>query len=508
MTRLDPTRQPVLVGIGEIIDRPADRAQGQEPLALMVAALQRAEADAGAALLARVDSLDVVNSITWPYVDLPGLICQRLGIAPQRRFYGEVGGNTPILFIHEAAQRIARGESTVAAVVGGEATHTAAWARRQGVALPWTEVEPVAIGPGGYLPARKRSYLHPLAVAHGIDAPITVYPLYENATAAAWGLTPGAAQAESARIWAGMSQVAAANPNAWMRTALSPAQIAATGPENRPIAWPYPKLMVANPAVNQGGAVLITSAAVALAAGIPAARLIHIWGGAAATEPKDWMARDQFTAAPAQDVVLEAMLAANGGSIAGVAACELYSCFPVVPKMARRRLGLAEDAALSTAGGLTFHGAPLNNYMTHAACGMVRTLRARPGERGVLYGQGGFVTAHHAIVVASRAPEDDGILAPFDRQAEADARRRPAPEIVETASGAATVETFTVVFAADGSVAHGAVVLRLPGGARTLARVPAEDGATRAVLMATAQSPVGRVGTVGAGAGGLLYWAA
>ena len=53
-----------------------------------------------------------------------------------------------------------------------------------------------------------------------------------------------------------------------------------------------------------------------------------------------------------------------------------------------------------------------------------------------------------------------------------------------------------------------AVVLRLPGGARTLARVPAEDGATLAVLMDTAQSPVGRVGTVGAGAGGLLYWAA
>ena len=508
MAKLDPSRQPVLVGIGEIIDRPADRALGQEPLALMVAALQRAEADAGAALLARVDSLDVVNSITWPYTDLPGLICGRLGIAPRRQFYGEVGGNTPILFIHEAAQRIARGESTVAAVVGGEATHTATWARRNGVALPWTEVEPVAMGPGGYLPARKRSYLHPLAVAHGIDAPITVYPLYENATAQAWGLTPRAAHAESARIWAGMSRVAADNPNAWMRTALTAEQILATGPENRPIAWPYPKLMVANPAVNQGGAVLITSAAVALAAGIPASRLIHIWGGAAATEPKDWMVRDQFTAAPAQDVVLEAMLAANGGTIAGVAACELYSCFPVVSKMARRRLGLAEDAALSTAGGLTFHGAPLNNYMTHAACGMVRTLRARPGERGVLYGQGGFVTAHHAIVVASRAPDDDGILAPFDMQARADARRGPAPEIVETASGPATVETFTVVFAPDGSVAHGAVVLRLPGGARTLARVPAADGGTLAVLMDGDRSPVGRVGTVGAGEDGLLYWAA
>ena len=66
MAALDPSRQPVLIGIGEIIDRPADRASGQEPLALMVAALQRAEADAGMMLLNRLDSLDVVNSITWP----------------------------------------------------------------------------------------------------------------------------------------------------------------------------------------------------------------------------------------------------------------------------------------------------------------------------------------------------------------------------------------------------------------------------------------------------------
>ncbi len=508
MARLDPSRQPVIVGIGEIIDRPADRALGQEPLALWAEALRRADADAGGTLLARVDSLDLVNSITWPYPDPVGLLTARLGIAPKRAVYGEVGGNTPILFIHEAAQRIARGESVVAAVVGGEATHTATWARRQGVDLPWTKVEPVAMAPGGYLPARRRSYLHQLAQAHDIQAPITVYPLYENATAKAWGLSPAAAHQESARIWSGMSAVAAANPNAWMKTALTPAQIAATGPDNRPIAYPYPKLMVANPAVNQGGAVLITNAATARAAGIPESQLVYIWGGAAATEPKDWMERDQFMSAPAQDVVLEAMLASLGGSIAGLAACELYSCFPVVPKMARRRLGLAEDAALSTAGGLTFHGAPLNNYMTHAACGMVRTLRARPGERGLLYGQGGYVTAHHAITVAARPADDDAILAPFDIQAQADARRGPAPRIAEQFTGMAEVETFTVVFAPDGTPGYGAVVLHLPDGARSLARVSPEDTGTLSVLMDQAAGPIGHAGRVTKGADGLLHWAA
>ncbi|RYE93962.1 MAG: acetyl-CoA acetyltransferase, partial [Oxalobacteraceae bacterium] len=130
---------PVIVGVGEIKDRPADRSAGQEPAALIEAALRCAEADAGAALLGRLDSLDVVNVVSWRYDDLPGLLADRLGAAPRWRRHGEIGGQTPVQFLHEAAARIARGEAGVAAVCGGEASYTATWARRTGLALGWTE---------------------------------------------------------------------------------------------------------------------------------------------------------------------------------------------------------------------------------------------------------------------------------------------------------------------------------------------------------------------------------
>ena len=507
MARLDPSRLPVIVGIGEIKDQPADRAAGLEPAALMIAALRVAEADAGAPLLHGLDSIDVVNSVTWPYADLPGQICAALGAAPARKNYGEVGGNTPILFLHEAAARIARGESQIAAVVGGEATHTATWARRNGVKLPWTPAEALPVSADGYLPARSRSYLSPLALRHKIDQPIFVYPLYENATAAAWGQTPAQAHAESARIWSDFSAVAAANPDAWIRERFTPEQVATVTPENRSIAWPYPKRMVANPAVNQGGAVLLTSVAHARALGIPDRKMIHLRGGSAATEPKDWMARDQFVTAPAQEVVLESVLTQLGGDAERLRATELYSCFPVVPKMARRKLGLPLDRPLTTAGGLTFHGAPLNNYMTHACAGMVRALRdASAGELGLLYGQGGFVTAHHALLLSTSEPEDDAILRPYDLQAEADRRRGPAPRIVEDATGTAEVETFTVVFRPDGAVDFGAVILRLPDAARTLARVEADDTATLNRLMAGETSPIGLTGQLRPAGNGLLAW--
>ena len=84
-------------------------------------------------------------------------------------------------------------------------------------------------------------------------------------------------------------------------------------------------------------------------------------------------------------------------------AIELYSCFPTVPKMARRTLKLGPDVQPTVTGGLTFFGAPLNAYMAHAACAMVRKLRGG-GKLGLLYGQGGFVTKHHGLILSPQAP--------------------------------------------------------------------------------------------------------
>ncbi len=497
------SRIPVLVGIGEVKDRPADPAQGQEPAALMAAALRRAEDDAGARLLARLDALDVVNSVSWPYADLVSALCERAGIAPRHRHYGPVGGETPVRFLHEAALRIARGESQVAAVCGGESQHTVAAAGKSGIALPWAPRDPDA-------KPRNRDYLAALARRHGLDMPIRVYPLYENATQAAWGQTPAEGQAESARLWAAYSEVAAGNPDSWLQRRFTPHEIATPSAANRMIAWPYPKLMTANPLVNQGAAVLLASLEAARAAGIPEHRMVPVHGGAWAAEPKDFAARDRFDRSCAMDAVLGAALEMVQGDADRFAFREFYSCFPCVPKMARRTLGLPDGTVPTVAGGLTFHGAPLNAYMLHAACGMVRALRGEQGMLGLLYGQGGFVTSHHALVLGGEATGSlvarDVQLVARDVQDEADQRCGPVPVLVEDRDGAAVVETHTVVFGKDGTPEFGAVVLRLPDGARTIARVPREDAATLAALMAADRSAVGLAGQLAAGSEGLQRW--
>ncbi|MCK2169487.1 hypothetical protein MY522_22340, partial [Thalassospira xiamenensis] len=108
-----------------------------------------------------------------------------------------------------------------------------------------------------------KDILHPLSLKHGILMPPTVYPFYENALPRRYGQTPRAAMEESGRLWARMARIAANNPYTWSERTPSAEEIITPTAENRAVAWPYTKWQVANPMVNQGAALLLTSAAVA-----------------------------------------------------------------------------------------------------------------------------------------------------------------------------------------------------------------------------------------------------
>ncbi len=498
-TPLSEDRIPVIVGVGEITDRPKEIADGLEPLALLEEALKRAETDSGGKLLGEIGSLDIVNFLSWRYRDPEQQLANRLGITPKHAYYGPVGGESPIRYLHEAAQRIARGECSVAAVCGAEAQSTATKAERAKLDLPWTpfahDVEE---------PKRGAAFQKPMAVKLGVFRPITVYPLYEAATSAHWGQTPREAIAESGQLWSTYSKVASENPNAWMKRHVSAEEITTPTPDNRLIAWPYTKLQVANPTVNMGGAVLMTSLAKARAAGVPEDRLVYVWGGASAEEPRDYLIRDQYYESHPQTAVLNAVMELAGGDGRKFDAIELYSCFPTVPKMARRTLGLGPDVQPTVTGGLTFFGAPLNTYMTHAACAMVRKLRDG-ATLGLLYGQGGFVTKHHGLVL-SKQPSPHALAQDTSVQAEADRRKGAVPEFVTEADGKGSVESFTVIYGRAGDVEHGVVMLRTEANARALARVPAHDAATLAHLLNMDRTPVGSVGGISTASDDVLEW--
>jgi acetyl-CoA C-acetyltransferase len=488
---MDASRIPVIVGVGQINDRPPEDAAGLNSLELMCAALRRAEEDAGGGWLARLDSLAVVAQLSFPELgDVSRPLADALGAAPRHCAQTRYPmGDGPVALLDEAARRIAAGEVEIAAVAGGEALRTAA--RRAGAARDAVRASAArAVKPG-----RER---------YGIVAPTDVYPLYENACRAAWGQTLAEAQAESAEIWARLSEAAAESSGAWLRKALTPADILKASPDNRPIAFPYTKLMVANSSVNQGAGFIVASLAKARAAGVAEDRLVYVGRGAHAREPGDVLARDRLDRSPGMEATLRGALRLNGVTVDMLDHVELYSCFPCVPKMARRIIGWPLDRRASVFGGLTFGGGPVGNYMSHAVAAMVEALRAG-GRHGLLFGNGGFATTSHAIIV-SRDPAiaaHDGVTA--DVQAEADAMRGPAPTLLEDYSGPASIETYTVFYDRGGAPRHGVVIARTPSQERFLAYVPGDDPMIETLTSGEVE-PVGRAGEAARAGDGLVVW--
>jgi acetyl-CoA C-acetyltransferase len=292
--------------------------------------------------------------------------------------------------------------------------------------------------------------------------------------------------------------VAADNPYAWLRRPYSAQDIGTPSESNRMVSFPYPKLMVANPNVNQAAAVVVTSLAWARAHGIADERLVFLWGGAAAHEPGDYLLRDSYHHSTAQEAVLRGAVAVAGGDARAWDLMELYSCFPIVPKLALStlaQLGARAEVAPTVTGGLTFFGGPLNNYMTHAVCAMVRKLRARAGRFGLLYGQGGVVSKHHALVVSTQPPPQ--LLATdYSVQPAAEAARETVSALLDRYAGPAQIETYTVMYGSKGQPLQGVVVARTPSGDRLIAKVLREDVSSMAVLTDLHRSPIGSSGHV------------
>lgn len=476
---MDAERTPVIVGVGQVNDRPTDPANGMDPIALMVEALRRADVDAGVGLLKDCDSLAVVSQLSFPHLNpVDGKLADELCIAPAHSEQtAKPNGDSPIRLLNEAANRIGSGEAKICAVVGAEALRTAAAMAR----------------PDALRTAPHRNHTS-YAARHGLVVPVDVYSLYENAGRAARGETLAEGQAESGALWEGMSRVAGGCEHAWLRKAVSAGDVVNPSDRNRPIGFPYTKLQVANSIVNQGAGFLVTSLAEALRRDVPEGRLIHVGHGAAAHENEDFLKRDRYAASPSLAVSIERCLEMNGVTPEELSHVELYSCFPCVPKLARRVLRWPLDKPITVFGGLTFGGGPIGNYMSHAVACMVAKLRDTGGT-GLLFANGGYATHNHTILLSS-APTGMVFPQDFDCQADADACRLPVPPLDEGYTGAATIETWTVHFDRTGAPRLGTIVARTPAGARTLAVIPATEADELSRLIDSADNAIGSQGTI------------
>ncbi|HWP66879.1 MAG TPA: acetyl-CoA acetyltransferase [Candidatus Limnocylindria bacterium] len=482
-------RTPVLVGAGQVTLREPE--PGVDAVELMVRASRAAAADAGAGerLLATIDTIAVPNVLCWPYVNPARLVAERLGVAARREIYTTIGGNTPQMLVDVLATRIARGEVGTALITGAEAIRSVRRAIASGAALDWPR--------GDGAPERlgdDRDGSSDLERAHGLAMPVEIYPLFENAYRAVRGWTIAEHRDRLGRLCSRLAVTAAGHPHAWTRRALAPDEIVTPSPDNRMVAFPYPKRMTANIDVDQGAAVVMTSAATARALGIPAARWVHLHGAAEAHDVWLVSERAELARSPAIAACTRAALAMAGLEASRLARFDLYSCFPCAVEIAAHELGLADDdpRPLSVTGGLPYFGGPGNDYALHGIATMMDALRADPGSYGLVTALGWYMTKHAAGVYGTAPPAAPWTGPATDAvQHEVD-RVRGVP-VVREPDGAGTVESYTIAYGRDGACERGTVLGRLDDGRRFLARLPADRTLLEALTRSEGVGLRGRV---------------
>jgi acetyl-CoA C-acetyltransferase len=494
MTQNDST--PILIGAGQLTQRDVDPAQAKEPVDMMVECARRAAADAGATerLLQGLDSVSVVNIVAWQYRNPPRLLAERLGAHPSEEIYTTMGGNTPQWLINETAARIAAGTVRCALIAGVEAFHSMRRARKAGVKLAWTRdngPEPTVVGD-----PRPGNNEH--EIAHQMQMPIQIFPMFENALRAHAGLSIAAHRDRLGTLCSRMSAVAAENPNAWFPRARSATEISTVSSDNRMISFPYPKYMNSIIDVDQAAAVLMTSVGEARKLGIDPSRWIYLCGTGDAHDLWFVSERVNYYASPAIERIGAQALAMAGLSIGDVDYFDLYSCFPCAVQLGADALGLARDDArpLTVTGGLPYHGGPGSNYPTHAVATLMTKLREKRGTTGLVTGLGWYATKHSIGIYSSEpGPAPWRREDPHVAQTELDAMVHPA--LVTQPNGQGTIETYTVVHDREGAPESGIVIGRLDDGRRFLANTPPDRTLLEGLMQ---EEAIGRRGTVTAGA--------
>ncbi|KAF2759840.1 NAD(P)-binding protein [Pseudovirgaria hyperparasitica] len=495
--------QPIIIGVGDIKNQSPKLEDALEPADLMVKAIETALSDTGIdqpslqALRDAVDSIDVVQSWTWPYPDIVGTLYEKLNVTRGNGSMSNHGGNEPGKLLDEAARKVAGGRSKVAVITGAEALASlSAFAAAKKMPPPgWSK--PAQNVESVFSPTNRDLGKH-LGARHGIGNPIHIYPLYENGFRAIRKQSLQDNTTESAQLYADFAKVAEQQPYSWNygKPAKTAEFIGTPSRKNRMICAPYPMLMNAFNTVNLSAAVILTTTEFAKSVGVPEEKWIYPLGGAGTADADEFWDRPNFFSSPAISRSLTTALEVSGLTKDDIDLYDFYSCFPIVPKLACEHLGLPKvnpPKPITLLGGLTSFGGAGNNYSMHAISEMVRQLRAKKGTTGLILANGGVLSYQHVVCLSS-TPRVDGAAYPSKAPLSAHIDV-PSPEVDEAADGAAVVETYTVEYNRDGTPGNGFVVGRvLDTGHRFIANHADEH--TLRQLASDRVEPIGRTGRV------------
>ncbi len=490
---------PILIGVGQITEQvPDDLAQASSNTALAAKAVAQAlldtriedvhvHVDTVVAVRTFADSSPTYRSKLGGPDNFPRAIAKRVGLAPKRAVYSQVGGETPQRLVNEFAEQLFIGEADMVLLVGAEVLANIKAVTKAKVVADWTEkvggqVEDRGMSAGRLITGHE--------IIHQVVLPMQYYGLMENARRSASGQSANVYLEEMGQTFSQLAAVAAQNPLAIDQTAYSPEEITTVTDRNPLLLTPYTKRLIAKDRVNQAAALVMTTVAKAQELGVPQDKWVYLHAYTHTSE-RVLLERPQLGHSPALKLALEGALAQVGKTANDIQRFDLYSCFPIVVHEARNILNITagDPRPLTQTGGLPYFGGPGNNYSMHGIAALVDRLRNDPGSHGMLLANGGWMSKLAVGIYSTAAVENWQVRSSTNLQQELDGL--PHLEIEATPQGDATLDSYIVHYF-KGFPVKAIIVGRLKGNnKRFYATTPMADTDTVQALLA--EDPIGKI---------------
>ncbi|PWL16480.1 hypothetical protein DKP76_16940 [Falsochrobactrum shanghaiense] len=377
-----------IVGIGESDIGKVPHMTG---LGLNAQAAKRAIEESGLKH-SQIDGLLTAYSFTEPYFMLGSVLAEYLGIKPGYAGSLVVGGASPTVMLHHAAQAVSSGAANYVLVCAGEN-------RATGMSRDETVAAMTAVG-------------HPYFEApYGVGIP-SLYAMVANAYMKKYGTT----REQMAAVAVSTRNNALKHPNAHMKTALTIEDVLNSKPISDPLNI-FDCCLIS----DAGGAFIVTTPE--RAADLKQ-KPVHLAGIGEAHTHEHLISAPSLTEFGATQSGQAAYTMAGLGP-SDVDVAFLYDCFTIVPIIEMEELGLAERGAAGAhfaAGGAEIGGQlPVNTHggmLSHAHAGAVgglmgvveavRQLRGQADKRqvpgaevAIVHGEGGILSSHCTAILTS-----------------------------------------------------------------------------------------------------------
>lgn len=477
---------PVVIGVGQYSERvgePGYAALSYADLGGKALAAAIADTCASDPVAPAIDTIAAIRAFEMSRPDrdrpfggpdnVPRGFAARVGANPERAILSTTGGQYNQKLVGEFAGDIAAGRSQCAAIVGAEAISTVLALATKGEKPDWSEEV------GGTLEDRGfglDGLLEPALMAHGATGAIPLYAIAENARRAKLGKGLEEYRRDIGELFEPFTKIAASNPHAAAPVERSAEELATVTERNRIVAEPYTRMTVARDQVNQAAAIIIASAGLARALGIPEDRWVHIHAVTSATEI-ELSARPDLAANPASLRSVERALVIAGKEMDAIDHKDFYSCFaiPVFNQCDHFGLSVDDPDGLTLTGGLPFFGGAGNNYSAHAICEAVQCARKQRGSFALVGANGGWMSKYATGIYSTDPADWSGAQRVEELPMAEDAVER-SNDPFETA----TVESYTINHGKSGSDAIW--IGREPGGKRVVGNADLSHEPTRAAF--------------------------